>query len=135
MDTNTLAAQEPVAMDSRGRRISARRHRSIEEKRAIVAESLEPGASVAEIARRHGVNANLVFGWRRLQQHGLLETHTRRMTGRRLIPVKLLEAPAAPTSGKHIGGLRIEFAGGVQVHVGADTDASVLARVIELLRR
>jgi transposase len=24
-----------------------------------------PGASVAEIARRHGVNANLVFNWRR----------------------------------------------------------------------
>jgi transposase len=134
MDTNTLAAHEPVAVDTRGRRISARRHRPIEEKRAIVAETLKPGASVAEIARRHGVNANLVFVWRRLQSQGLLETHTRRMTGRRLMPVKLVEAAASPSTNS-AGALRIEFAGGVQVHVGADTDASVLARVIELLRR
>jgi hypothetical protein len=40
MDTNTLAAHEPVATDTRGRRISALRHRPIKEKRAIVAESL-----------------------------------------------------------------------------------------------
>jgi transposase len=32
-----------------------------------------PGASVAAIARKHGVNANLLFGWRRLHKRGLLE--------------------------------------------------------------
>src|SRR3954453_6306293 len=43
----------------------SRRSWSDDEKRKIVAEALLPGASVAEIARRHGVNANLVFNWRR----------------------------------------------------------------------
>jgi transposase len=43
----------------------SRRSWSDDEKQRIVAEALLPGASVAEIARRHGVNANLVFNWRR----------------------------------------------------------------------
>jgi transposase len=33
-------------------------------KRRIVAETLEPGASVSIVARRHDVNANQVFKWR-----------------------------------------------------------------------
>lgn len=47
--------------------------RTNEEKRRIVAEAMVPGASVAAIARKHGVNANLLFGWRRLHKRGLLE--------------------------------------------------------------
>jgi transposase len=43
-----------------------RRAWSEEEKRRIVEEALAPGASVAEVARRHGANANLVFNWRRI---------------------------------------------------------------------
>lgn len=42
-----------------------RRSWSDNEKRRIVAETLCPGASVADIARRHGMNANLLFNWRR----------------------------------------------------------------------
>jgi transposase len=41
----------------------SRRSWSAEEKRQIVDEAMASGASVAEIARRHGVNANLVFTW------------------------------------------------------------------------
>ena len=41
-----------------------RRRRSAEEKRRIVEETLEAGASVARVARRHEVNANQVFYWR-----------------------------------------------------------------------
>ena len=33
-------------------------------KRQLVAETLEPGASVSIVARRHDVNANQLFGWR-----------------------------------------------------------------------
>jgi transposase len=43
-------------------------------------EALVPGASVAEVARRHGVNANLLFKWLRL-------------AGRRL-PREMPEVPA-----------------------------------------
>ena len=43
-----------------------RRYLELEQKRRIVEETLAEGASVAQIARVHGVNANLVFNWRRL---------------------------------------------------------------------
>ena len=33
-------------------------------KRRVVAETLEPGASVAAVARQHGLNTNMVFLWR-----------------------------------------------------------------------
>ena len=49
-----------------------RRYRSAEEKRLIVEDTLAANESVATIARRHGVNANQVFAWRKLHQSGLL---------------------------------------------------------------
>ncbi len=39
-------------------------------KRRVVAEALEPGASVASVARHHGLNANMVFAWRRDPRFG-----------------------------------------------------------------
>ena len=42
-----------------------RRHWTEAFKRQIVAETLEPGASVSIVARRHDVNANQLFKWRR----------------------------------------------------------------------
>ena len=47
-----------------------RRRRAVAEKRRIVEETLESGASVAEVARAHGVNANQVFAWRRQKVRG-----------------------------------------------------------------
>lgn len=41
-----------------------RRSYSTAFKRRVVAETLEPGALVAAVARRHGLNANMVFLWR-----------------------------------------------------------------------
>jgi transposase len=52
-----------------GRR--SRRSWSDEEKQRIVAAAALPGASVADIARRHGVNANLVFNWRKTARAAL----------------------------------------------------------------
>ncbi len=48
-----------------------RRSWSLYEKRRIVEESLADGASLAEVARRHDLNANQLFTWRR--QFGMLE--------------------------------------------------------------
>ena len=59
----------PTSSPIAGRR--SRRSWSDEEKRRIVAEAVLPGASVADIARRHGVNANLVFNWRKLARAAL----------------------------------------------------------------
>ena len=40
-----------------------RRSWSLYQRQRIVAEALAPHASVAEVARRHGLNANLIFKW------------------------------------------------------------------------
>ena len=42
-----------------------RKRRSVAEKRRIVEETMQAEASVARVAREHGVNANQVFHWRR----------------------------------------------------------------------
>src|SRR6266700_4744540 len=62
-----------------------RQYRRLEEKRRIVEETLAEGTSVALVARAHGVNANLVFNWRRLYQAGLLGGCDRA----KLLPVKV----------------------------------------------
>jgi transposase-like protein len=49
-----------------------RQYRGLAEKRRIVEETLAEEASVALVAGAHGVNANLVFNWRRLYQAGRL---------------------------------------------------------------
>lgn len=49
-----------------------RRRRSVEEKLAIVRDTFEPGATVSGVARRHQMNANQVFAWRKLYQNGSL---------------------------------------------------------------
>lgn len=49
-----------------------RRHRTAEQKLAMVRESFEPGKSVSLVARQHGVNPNQSFHWRKLYQDGSL---------------------------------------------------------------
>lgn len=42
-----------------------RRRWTFEQKARIVAESMAPGAVVSDVARRHGVHPNQLYGWRR----------------------------------------------------------------------
>lgn len=49
---------------------SGRRVWSAEQKRRILEEAMAPGASVAEVARRHELNAHLLFKWLRRAGHG-----------------------------------------------------------------
>jgi len=44
----------------------SRRSWPLEEKRRIVEEAFRPGVSVADVARRHGLNSNQVFNWRKV---------------------------------------------------------------------
>ncbi|CAM2198042.1 IS2 element protein InsA (fragment) [Paraburkholderia kururiensis] len=44
----------------------------MQEKIAIVQETLVPCASVSAVARRRGLNSNQVFGWRKQYQEGSL---------------------------------------------------------------
>src|SRR5499427_10559990 len=63
---DTLTETSSAGLNSKIRR------RSVKERREIVEETLVPGASVARVARRHDVNANQVFYWRKLYREGRL---------------------------------------------------------------
>ena len=93
MDTS-----QQVAVTPRGKEASVaaqRQRRSIAEKRRIVEETLSAGASVARVARAHGINANQVFGWRRLYLAGRLGDPK---PGMKLLPVRVSEKLPAPVA-------------------------------------
>jgi transposase len=70
-----------------------KRRRTIKERRDIVEETQVPGASVARVARRHDVNANQVFYWRKLYREGRLGLS---MTSQ-FLPVKVAAERLAET--------------------------------------
>jgi transposase len=71
-----------------------RRRHSDEFKQTLVARSLMPGASVAAIAQEAGVNANLLFNWRRLHLQAQTPSPTD-MPAPALLPVTIVEATSA----------------------------------------
>lgn len=129
MGTSTQAQALPAATDTLGRKISRRRFRSIEEKVRIVEEAERPGISVAEVARRHGLNANLLFSWRRLHREGLLTRHTRKRTA--LLAVQVNTASQTPISvPSSTGVIEIELPNGVRLRVKGEVDQGQLSAVL-----
>lgn len=63
MDTIAMTGRDESDASTNGS--GRRRYWKKDEKRRIVAESFSEGGSVAEVARRYGLNANLLFTWRR----------------------------------------------------------------------
>lgn len=96
MDTSNPVTNESVS-PRKTLTEGKRQHRSAELKRQIVEETLAPGASVARVARAHGVNANQVFAWRRQYCQRLVEAGKGRMPG--LLAVRVAETPAAANDG------------------------------------
>src|ERR1017187_7920132 len=66
-----------------------RRRRSAVERRRVVEETFEAGASVARVAQKYGVNANQGFQWRRLYRDGKLEASP--VSAMKLLPVSVAE--------------------------------------------
>ena len=52
--------------------VGRRRRWSVETKGRIVSESFAPGAVVSEVARRHDMSPQHLFGWRKAARAGLL---------------------------------------------------------------
>jgi len=114
---------------------SRRRFWSSDEKRRMVAESLGPGASVSKVAQRHGVNANLLFSWRRRETRSATSGGLEAL---KLLPVIVADegmaaAPIAPSA--PAGRMEIALVGGERVIVGADVDAAAFARIVKALSR
>jgi transposase len=79
--------------------VRIRKRRSIQEKLQIVRETLHAQASVAVIARRHGINANQVFARRRQYQRGqLVKGSGSRAQEAVIVPVQVAELPPVQAS-------------------------------------
>jgi transposase len=111
-----------------------RQRRSPELKRQIVQETLTPGASVARVARAHGVNANQLFTWRRQYRQGRLGTGNRATPG--LLAVRVAEPAARPTvTQTHrtpCGIMQIELPKG-RLRLTGSVDAEALRVVLDAL--
>lgn len=98
-----------------------------------MAETLEPGSSVSIVARRHDVNANQVFKWRR----ELAPEPMSAMAGSvPLLPVEIVsEPPAEPRPRvRRSGVIEIVFGCGARVCLRGEVSPETLRQVIELLR-
>ena len=110
-----------------------RLYRSKQERRRIVEETLEPGASVALIARCHGVNANQVFHWRKLYREGRLELEP---AAAPLLPVRITEAVSIDKSpAKLYAGSIVVEVGRARIRVEGVVDAESLRVILERVVR
>ncbi len=126
MDTNF---QPIISTNARGHY----RQHPREFKRALVALSLEPGASVARIAREHGVNQ--VFSWRRLCEQGRLGVPAL-MRDDGLLPVVLAPTVPAPSNDTaNANGIIVLELGEVRVRIEGQPNASTLAQVLDRVLR
>jgi transposase len=103
-----------------------------EEKRSICFQTTAPGVSVAQVARRYAVNANLIFKWLRDPRYApdpaLVAPPSEEA---RFLPVEIVaqtrSVPAAPAAENHI---EIELAGGHRMRISGSYDPEALARLI-----
>src|ERR1700736_4163914 len=112
-------------------------------KRQMVAETQVPGASVSIVARRHDVNSNQLFRWRRqLLPKAVVESGA-------MVPIEI-----APDGGRFDGGrsdggrsdggrprradregvIEIAFGCGARVRLRGEVSPETLRQVVELLR-
>lgn len=109
-----------------------RRSWTLEQKRRIVDESLEDGASLAAVARRHDLNANQLFTWRR--QFGLEPGEPKRLAP--MLPVTITSEIAAEDSDPGSSGqMEIVLAEGDRILVWSDVETAALMRVLKALAR
>ena len=137
-----------------------RRRWTAEEKRRIVEETRAPGSSVSVVARRHDINANLLFKWKRLEEGDTLDRPL--LEGPEFVPIgvvgragdggpallaRMADAgdsdrqsgvaePRRPAGHEsRAGTIEIDLPDGARIRVDAFVDARALARVLGALKR
>ena len=112
---------------------TTRRQYSAALKRQMVAETQTPGASVSIVARRHDLNSNQLFRWRRqLLPKAVVESGA-------MVPVEIAPDGSRANDGRprrpdREGVIEIAFGCGARVRLGGEVSSETLRQVIELLR-
>jgi transposase len=111
----------------------------IDFKRCLAQQACETGISVSRLAQEHGINANLLFKWRRHYLAGLFDQPR---AGMPLLPVTLISPPSAEVVAKPAAlpatgaasGIEVVFAD-CTVRIGSCPDTKTLRAVLALLRQ
>ena len=115
-------------VDTKQAGATRRRQYSDALKRQMVAETLEPGASVSIVARRHDVNSNQLFRWRRqLLPKTAIESSV-------MVPVEIGADGDRPRRADRDGVIEMVFGCGARVRLRGEVSAETLRQVIELPR-
>jgi transposase len=112
------------------RRSGATKRRQYPEalKRQMVAETQVPGASVSIVARRHDVNSNQLFRWRRqLLPKAVVASGA-------MVPVAVAPDDGRPRRTDREGVIEVAFGCGARVRLRGEVSSETLRQVIELLR-
>ncbi len=115
-----------------------RRRWSDEEKRSICLQTTAPGVSVAQVARRYAMNANMIFGWLKDPR---FRPEPDVSEGAVFLPVEVGPISAAPPEGAggavtspsvapNAGSIEIVLAGGHRVKAEGAFDPDALARLL-----
>jgi transposase len=123
-----------------------RRKWSAEEKAEIAAESLAEGTVVSEVARRHGLSPQQLFGWRARLRAAVKNSAPSCDTTSSFVPAIVENEPPSPaapalpaaavpivTAGSEPTSIEIAF-GGVIVRVRGEADPPALTTVLKALR-
>jgi transposase len=99
-------------------------------KRRVVAEAAEPGVSVASVARRHDLNANLLFNWR--HRYGPCPGAAEPFLPVALVPCAPSSAEIAEEAGAlpRAGRIEIALAAGHRVTLEGGFDPDAVARLL-----
>jgi transposase-like protein len=120
--------------------VERRRRWRVEEKLRIVAEVEQPGASFADVARRHEVSRGLLWNWRRQVRRGELAPEPMPM----FMPVQITAdppralsalSPANAANAAEDTRIEITLPDGTCVRVGADVSLATLRRIMTAVRR
>lgn len=122
-----------------------RRQWSDEDKRRIVAAAQAPSVSVSEVARCHGVNANLVFKWMKdpalaVAADSFVAVEVATDAGDKpfaqdiATPTNRLRLPTRLALEERAGIIEIDLSCGSRVRVDAHVNDRALSRVLRILR-
>jgi transposase len=125
LEPNPSAARRVEVFVGTGRR----RRWPPDTKARILEETLAAGAVVSEIARRHGITAQQLFGWRRAARRHAMES----VSGSPGFARVMLEAPAETPSPPDGSILEI-IVGAMVARVPLTADGATLTKIVRALK-
>ena len=135
LPTTPTADSAPVSEDPPAKSVQWRRRFTMEQKRQIVEDALANGESFSVAARRHDLNANLLFKWRQQYEQGQLDPGA---GAAQLVPVTITpdntQVPVPhPSRFSRTGRLEIALANGHRLTITGSPCTETLCAVLASL--